>query len=413
MTTEQLSAASILSNLAASGADVGSFDHSSKGRLGRILAHFDRDLGLSAPGKAAARRCIVDLASIRASIHSDRARHPDIQKEQIVRPIIITGLPRSGTTVMQYLLAADPSHRSPTYWEAAYPSPPPGICSAGEKAQRDCIATSEIDAFLERSPLTLKMHPYFDEGGSTLAECELLGAADFRNLYVTRYFRVPAVPQLSLMDEPKGFFDFHKAVLQHLQYGQTAARWVLKGTEHHAYLGDLLEVYPDAIVVWLHRDPYKVVPSLMTIYYNWFSGMSGQALDKATFGRQILAAYEAMLNAAVADDHWRRSNVNHVRFADFMADPVGSIGAIYERNGLLFSQDSQTSIRSWLDDPKNDPSRHGRIQYDLSEFDMTRREVDAKFERYRDTFAIPQEGVSDSSDLAAHLVKQASSERST
>jgi len=358
-------------------------------RLERLLKHLDEDLHLDFRGRQAAFDSVVEVMKSRSSMLADREKYGAIQDETIDRPLIVTGMPRSGTTVMQSLLAADPGNRAPLYWEVRWPSPPIGISPPDDA--RIARGDGEMDEICRTNPLVLKSHPYFDYGAHSLVECEAIGAMDFRNVYHSTYFRVPAILSVSLMDDPVAYYRFHMSVLQNLQWKRKTLRWALKGTEHHAYLDAIKKVYPDAIVIWLHRDPYKVVPSIMELLFNWFQDVIGRPLDRPTVGRRVLAMYKAGLHKALQIPAEDCPQVEHILFTEFMADPVAQIKAIYDRQSIPFTLEAETAMRSWLNDPRNASDRYGKFKYSLGDFQMTRREVDLEFATYRARFGIAHE----------------------
>jgi Sulfotransferase family len=358
-------------------------------RLQRILKHIDQDLGLDDAGKQLGARSVIELLKSRTLVLADQERYPEIKREVITRPFIVTGMPRSGTTVMQYLMGADPASRSPLYWETVWPSPPPGLNS--QIAKRIALGDEEVGDFCRRNPFVLQAHHYWGQGARAIVECEMFGTLDLRNVNPTSFFRIPAVLQVFLNDDPLGYYQFHKKALQNLQWKMPQRRWALKGTEHHAYMDSLRKVYPGAIVIWIHRDPYKVVPSVMQLFYQWFTNITGQTLPRATFGRQVMGMFKAMLDKAMLIPEANHPDINNVLFADFMADPVAEIKKIYDRNGIPFPAAARDAMKAWLADPANASDRYGKFQYSLDDFEMTREEVDAAFSAYRYRFGIPQE----------------------
>jgi hypothetical protein len=358
-------------------------------RLDRLVAHLDTELGLDDEGKLAGFDAVVELVSNRALTLADRERHPGITEEVIERPIFVTGMPRSGTTVMHALLGEHTASRAPRWWEVMRPSPPPGI-SAPDDPRRE-IADREVAEMLKANPLMLQFHPYFDRLSETIMECEPFGATDLRNVYNTAYFRVPAILQVQLGGDDEALFEWERKVLQALQYEREPARWALKGTEHHARLAALKAVFGDAIVVWVHRDPLKFVPSLMELLCEWFGSVMGVELDRPEMGRVFLAQYKAMLDAGMASSYVDHPDVCHVLYADFIADPVGAIRTIHERYDLEFADRDAAAMQAWLADPSNSGARHGKTSYSLEQFEMTPGELDEMLAEYRAKFSIPYE----------------------
>lgn len=387
--TEELSAAGVLAATRDRSGLEDVYEDGLDDRLEVLVAHLDGDLGLDPVGKAAAFDSVVELLTNRALLLSDRERHPEITDERIERPIFVTGMPRSGTTLMHALLAEHPGNRAPLWWEVVRPSPPPGISPSDDP--RVGIADREVAEMLDQNPLMLQFHPYFDRLSNTIMECEPFGASDLRNVYNTAYFRVPAILQVELGGDEVALFEWQRKVLQALQYEREPKRWALKGTEHHARLEGLKAVFDDAIVIWVHRDPLKFVPSLLELLTEWFGKVTGAELDRPQMGQMILAQYKQMLDAGLASPLVDHPDLCHVLYADFIPDPVGEIGRIHERYGLPMSSGDATSMQTWLDDPANRGDRHGKGEYSLEEFGMTLEQLDEIFAPYRKKFGIPYE----------------------
>ena len=359
------------------------------GRLEKLLQHV-HDLGLGDAALATSYEVIGEILGERARMAHDRAEHAGIAEEVIEAPIFVTGLPRSGTTLLHMLIGADPNNRMPKLWEVARPSPPPGL--GREIEARRGRTDQELKDLLRVDPTLLQAHPYFDEGGEAAAECEHLGVLDFHFVRRTLgyYSRIPAFLNVELIESDVAFFRSHKQILQHLQWRTAPKRWTLKGTEHYIRLHALKTVYPDARIVWIHRDPQKVFPSIMALHCNLAEGMSGQPVDRVAFGRQLLNRYGAMLETAMQSEFLRHPDVVHLLYADFAADPVAAIASCYAQLRLPFDAETEASIRGWLTSNRGD--RHGRFKYDLGSFGIDRDELEARFAGYRAAFDIPFEG---------------------
>lgn len=359
-------------------------------RLSPLLTHAREEMGLSADVQQATHETFLELLISRAKMLEDRQHYPDLADIRIERPIFVTGLPRSGTTFLHSILAADPAAQAPKWWEVLHPSPPPGLIH-GESADRARV-DKEIEGFVRLQPDILKSHPYFDEGGDTLMECEAFAVTDFQRILRAVYWRVEGVFPMALNKlDGVNFFRYHRKVLQALQYGRPQKRWALKGTEHHTRLEALKQVYPDAIIVWLHRDPQKVFPSVMALLSRVAQGTSRKDIDLPAFGRYILDNYRAMLDKAMESPLLDHSDVHHLHYADFSADPVAAINRIYDRYGFPFGQVQADAITGWMSNPANRSDRHGKFIYSLDEFDIGRDELESYAAAYRARFAIPYE----------------------
>lgn len=359
-------------------------------RLSNLLDYMRDSMNLPEVGRQAAHDTVLDLLVSRSRMLEDRKQIAGLTDVKIERPIFVTGLPRSGTTLLHSILAADPEAQSPKWWEVLHPSPPPGLvepnCVAKQAVDRD------IEGFISLQPDLLKSHPYFDEGGETLMECEAFATTNFMRILRAVYWRVPGVLPMSFSQTGSAeFYEYHRMVLQSLQWGRPQKRWALKGTEHHTCLENLKAVYPDAIVIWLHRDPQKVFPSIMALLSNVAQGTSRTEINRPEFGRYVLGNYRDMLDRAMKSPLLEHPDVYHLRYADFTTNPVGSVGEIYERYGIPFEQHQSFAMTEWMADPAHRGDRHGKFSYSLSDFAMDKDELETFAAAYRNKFAIPFE----------------------
>lgn len=362
-------------------------------RATRLLAHIVEHPALDEAGRRAGFDCVLEQVTNRTLLLEDRLKHPGIAQERIERPLIVTGMPRSGTTLLQSLLAEDPGNRTPLLWEVVRPSPPIGLSPPddGRRAQAD----ADVSAMLADQPSLLRFHPVFDRLSATLMECEPFGAMDLRNLYNTAYWRVPTILRADLgsgHEHDVATYEFQRQVLQALQWRGPDQRWTLKGTEHHARLGALKEVFPDAVVVWLHRDPLRFVPSLLELLAGWFEGVTGAPVDRRELGPMFLGMYKRMLEAGLNSPVSEHPDTYHLRYADFIDDPVAEIERLYRHYDLPFTDDAGKAMHAWYADPANSGRRHGHTRYDLTDFGMTEAGIDAELAGYRKRFDIPYEG---------------------
>jgi hypothetical protein len=359
-------------------------------RLGRLVSYLNDDVVLSADGRAIALDVVSDLVSERAKLLEDRVTYPQISSEIIERPVFVAGFGRSGTTLLHMLLDADPNARSPQWWETRFASPPPSL--GGPDDPRLARADAEMHDLLETVPVLRQAHPYFDAGGRSSVECEGIAALDLRAVRRTIYFRVPAAISIDLEDDLVGYYEFHKKVLQALQWGRPPKRWALKGLGHHTRLAALKSVYPDARVIWLHRDPQKVFPSWAELTIRHDEGMAGRPLDRKLFGRAFLERFGLMLDESVASPLADHPHVCHLQYTDFARDHIGQLEDVYRRLDLPFEDSTAQAMRAWLDDPSNRGDRHGKFRYALEPFGVSPDELEGRAAAYRARFSVAVEG---------------------
>ena len=191
-----------------------------------------------------------------------------------------------------------------------------------------------------------------------------------------------------LSDDSQGNYAFHRAFLQYRQRGAPARRWALKGTGHHYNLEVLKAVYPDAQVVWIHRDPMKVIPSYMELTAMIREALVGE-VDRPALASEMLPNLAGRIDALLPSPLLDADFVCHVHYLDFMKDPVRAVREIYEHFEIPYTQAFADRLRSWA--AENSASRHGKWEYSLDDFGISVAEVDRRFASYRERFGIPRE----------------------
>ena len=329
-----------------------------------------RDISTDPASRADAEAKLVEVLTGRLRFIADERRYPAMLDQPVSRPLIVMGIARSGTTLLQALLAADPEHRALRYWEIAHPSPPPSLSS---RVEADIAReTARLEARYAGYPRALAAHPYYDEGGMMLAECDWV--------WGSRAYLV------GMRAEPAHRYEFHRRFLRHLQYRAPQQRWVLKGVTHMFHLPFILGVYPDAAMVWIHRDPVTTIASLLS--YTW-DGPRPPRADRSEHARALVDMLQKGVDRTISSSYTKK--VHHVLYADLVADPARVVAAIYERFGLGWSGTKEEGVRAWLEDPAHRPDRYGRHTYSLDGFGLTAAEIERLFERYVEHFGIPRD----------------------
>lgn len=375
----------------AAGFATGHFDVLDAGfteRLGKFTEWLNENGNLSGEQVLVARSQILQLIITRLRLAVDRERIPAIAAETIERPVFVIGYSRTGTTLLHSLLAADPAHRAPVWWQTREPSPPPGEMPVAPG--RLDAARRALDSWNEHTPGMLAMHPYWDDGVDTLIEDEEIHTLDFQNLYPTLLFRIPALTIMSLGDnaDPRGCYAFQKQFLQHLQWNLPKRRWVVKGCAHQFQMKELFAEFPDAICIWPHRDPVEVHQSTLAISSVLYHAIAHGNVDWKQFAAGYMQSTRAGIDRVLADPLVDDPRIVHLRFRDFSKDPVGTIKGIYARFDLDFTVECEQRMRAWLDDPGHRPDRYGRYPYSLEPFGLKAEEVARLFADYSERFGL-------------------------
>jgi hypothetical protein len=339
--------------------------------------------GLDEAGRRAAAETCREQLIARLGFFEDRKRYP-IADEVIERPLFATGEPRSGTTLLHALLSVDPNGRALRFWELMHPSPPPGLAAPDDP--RRALADAEWRAIITRIPQWLVNHPYNDMLGDGLPEDERAWGFDFRYLGPIIWWRVPMPTQMTgLPPDPPAQYRLHRMALQHCQYARPKKYWVLKGF-HSGQLGALFDVYPDAHIIWTHRDPVQVIASRIVMVGELDEGRIGGAIDWKAAAARYLAISRASIKAALASPYLDDPRVHHVRYPDFVADPVAVIRGFYEAAGKAFTPGFEAAIGAYLRDNASD--RYGKFHYSTDIIGEDVAALHAEFAPYRKRFGL-------------------------
>jgi hypothetical protein len=356
-------------------------DPSLPDRFAQAVA-FLQSVDMDEAGQAAAASVCLGLLTSRLEFFEDRKRYP-IADEKIETPIFATGEGRSGTTLLHALLSVDPNGRSLRFWEVMRPSPPPGLAASDDR--RRALADADWRDIIERMPRWLISHPYNDMLGDGLPECERTWAFDFRVLTPTAWWRVPMGPKFAgLPADPRAQYRIHKMMLQQCQYARPKKYWVLKGF-HQARMQALFEAYPDARIIWAHRDPVQVIASRIVLSGELVEMLAGQVdwKEHARIHREAATAgYLNTLSDPMIDD----PRIHHMRYRDLVSDPVGALRQFYEKYDMSFGPETEGAMRDYLRNNKAD--RYGKFRYSTDVIDADTDALHATFAPYRQRFGL-------------------------
>jgi len=367
-------------------ADFGADDF--RARLRVWLAAADADTELSPVGRLSVFGSCVRALANRLRLEDLVKRHPEVLDVEIRAPIVVAGLPRSGTTHLLNLMAADARLRSLPYWESLEP-----ISIAGERPGPDgrdpryerCRVTYEAQA--ARLPLLRAMHDM--PPGHVHEEIELQ-EMDFATYLLEWLAHVPRWRDFYLSLDMRPHYAYLKRALQALQWLRGPDRWVLKSPQHLEQLVPLHETFPDATIAITHRDPVAVIRSAITML------AYGDRLRRTRVDPAGLAAYwadrvERLLRACVRDrDRLPDERTIDVPFHEFMADDIGMVARIYERAGLPLTTEARAALDGFMDEHPR--GKHGQIAYDLErDFGVAPARVRERFGFYFDRFPVRAE----------------------
>lgn len=347
---------------------------------------------LNETGELVAGGGVVTDLSNRLRIEEWRRTHPEVAEQQIVRPIIIVGQPRTGTTILHDLMAQDPANRAPLSWEIERPVPPP-LTATYDTDPR----IAECQAGFDLVESIIPGFTAFHELGAQLAQEDVrIFTSDFRSMQYPLQFEVPAYNRWLLHEaDMSSAYRWHRRFLQHLQSGHMADRWLLKSPAHLWHLPDLLAEYPDAIVIQNHRDPLKVIASVSALGAS-LREMTTDHFDVRTlatqYGEDIMVGLDRCLEAR-RDGLFAPGQVVDVRFQDFRQDQIGTIAGIYDAIGLELTAEAEANMRAFLADHPGDAAG-GLKRYSFADTGLDEAALRERARDYQEYFDIETEAIS-------------------
>ncbi len=357
----------------------------------RVLLHsLNTEAELNAMGQVMAYGMILNLLTGRLLIIDRIKKHPEILEQEIRKPLVIAGLPRTGTTILQSLLCEDPAARFLYSWEASRPCPP-----LKGKDNRIAETDRDLGVILKAVPDFAAIHPL---GALLPQECLALMAFNFVSVQFELNFHVPSYQAWYRKQDLVPTLQFHKQCLQLLQHGDSKhgdpkpgnpkQHWVLKTPPYLGAMESLLAVYPDACIIQTHRDPARVMVSVSSLYYaihalgcdvetpqrvgkiqtdNW--------ADYLSVGLQTRKQFAA-----------RREQFIDIYFEDLLDNPVKCVQEIYTHFGMPWTPALKARLDHFMQ--HNGREKHGRHAYTAAMFGLDERVLDEKFRDYRDYFNI-------------------------
>lgn len=330
-------------------------------------------------GRLMSRQELLRALRTRWLLAHEAAAHPAIENERITAPVIVTGPARSGTSILFELLWLDSELRAPAAWEAFYPLPRQ---PSGDGGERLLWSECEQELWADVQPEFAAIH----ELRSDLpVECVTLTLPCFCG---THWSMIGQLEGWAL--DVEGMYDFHRRILQVLQYGQPPRTWLLKTPGHLLTLESLFATYPDAWIVQTHRDPAKTMPSTVstTAMVQW---LRTDQVDLPPLVDAIEGAFTWALNHSV---EVRTTSAFADRFVDvhfdhLMRDPVDAIRAAYSRMGRALRPEHAERIRSYLrEKPKG---KFGTHRYTPEEWGFTAEGLRANLAPYIEHFGVALE----------------------
>jgi hypothetical protein len=364
-------------------------DDSYREPLEQLCWSLQHEARLNAIGGPIVRQRLLDILATRLRVEEYFRRFPEIAEEDIVEPLFIVGLPRTGTTMLHRTIAADHRMLAPLWYEVRYPSPALDwdFTLAGD--QRIPAARAEMQAMLDANPELLAIHPMDAMGPD---EDIMLLEQSFYSFNIQAYADIPGFDRwIEAQDHTPGY-EYFRRLLQFLQWqkrrsGQDGQRWVLKAPHHLHYMDLVFKVFPDAKVVQSHRDPTETIPSLASLIAGVWVIYSDEA-DPVRVGSQWARKFaRGMEHTMAVREGVPQGRFLDLWFADTVRQPLLEIQKVYDFLGMDLTPQARAEMEQWQDFNRRElrPSH----EYSLEQFGFTEAGLKQQFESYRARFMRP------------------------
>lgn len=312
-------------------------------------------------------------------------KRPELLERPIVEPVFVFGMPRTGTTLLSNLLAADPAHRSPLTWEIDDPVPPP---------TRETLYTDpRALARLEEERRLLAAHPemgkYYRSSAIYPNECVYFMAHDFKTLMLESRCTRLIYRDWLFSTDMRSAYAYHRKFLQVLQ-AEAPGTWNLKMPSHALWLDTLVATYPDAKLIWTHRDPFTALGSFCSIIALSHRRFSGGVSPEWVGQNCLWQAQQHLERIMDFRERAGEERIVDVHYADLVTDPIGTMRALYAKLGKPFTEAAEAGMRAWLAD--NPQDKFGRHEYRLAQFGLSVEKAMPAFERYLARYEVAREG---------------------
>ena len=362
-----------------------------------LVKAFDEESELHLIGRLWARSEVLMFLEGRLRIEDTYKRHPEIEDEEIVKPLLLMGQGRSGTTGMHHLLSADPELRAPATWGIMLPYPPP------EKATfhsdpRIRKAHDRITIWNRVTPEIVSMH---DFAGELATETIQIHALAFQSPgWFNLLGQVPSYNEYMAKIGTRGAYEYERRVCKYLQWKNPGLRWVHK-TIYPDVMLDVLKYFPDTQFVWVHRDPIKSLASLVNVTGTVFWAHSDRTYtDRITEGQagdlESLASAQALAGRMNTIIDWLdkglvpKQQICNVLYKDYVADPLDTVKWIYERFSIDVPETSFVALQAHIDKVARQRATKLPFTYEIGTPEQVAKEREI-YRRYQTYFSIPSE----------------------
>lgn len=351
-----------------------------------LLDAYEKEANLSLLGRVIMQKTMERLLANRLLIQRDFTNHPEILQKPVDKPLFIIGLPRTGTTLLFNLLAQHPGARTPLFWELFLPSPPPE--EATRQTDPRIAVADESNRYMNRIfPLMRSMH---ETTPTSPEECLFIFQYAFSTIFFALTYNVPTYSHWLMQQDMVPAYRYYRSVLQLLQWRTPGAHWTLKSPHHLFFMDALLSVFPDACIIFTHRDVAKTIGSTCSLIA-MLRRVTSRNADPIAIGSSVLETLATGVDRAMeVRKHADAGQFYDLDYRDLMTDPKGQVKKIYDYFGYPLAEGMSAGMDHWLHE--NRQHKHGVHHYSLEQFELSAQQIRARFAEYMKQYNIEAEG---------------------
>ena len=314
----------------------------------------------------------LSLLASRLSSQAGWNEKPDVLQNPVKAPLIITGLPRSGTTILHFLMSVDPQFQWTPRWvgEAPLIRPPRDEWESHPQFRE---VHDRVEAHFAANPGLRAAH---DMGAGLADECITVMAQSFVTNTFNSSLPLPGYRHWWYDADEEPSYRRYKDNLRLMGDREPDKTWLLKNPSHTYGMDPLLRVFPDARIVVLHRNPVETIASGASLIWKL-----GRLFEKEEAGPVRLDVYaRAVEKMAAAREKHSDANILDIHYRDLIGDKPGTVRKIYTHFGLELSPEAEAAMQGFLAD--NPQGKHGNHSYSTDEFGITDDQVRDRFADY-------------------------------
>jgi hypothetical protein len=324
---------------------------------------------------------IVNKATDRLLTLDLLKRHPEIRDEPIEAPLVVAGLPRSGTTHLLNLIAADSRFQSTPYWQVLrpvplYPDDYPGVDAVDPRWKR---TQAQWEAIVEQNPFVVSFHPMDPDHISEDGELQM---QDFSSYVWEFSLRAPNWRDYYYAHDQTPHYEWEKTMLQILQWQRgERRRWIVKAPQHYEQLRPILNVFPDAVLVFTHRDPVASLQSILTMR-TYGTRTREHRLDPEYDLAYWQERYGHLLDSYLQDvDLVPKERQFDCVFHEFVGNDVETVERLYATAGLEMTEQARRELTDYM--ATHQRGAAGQIVFDLrGDFGVDPAQVRERYREY-------------------------------